>query len=202
MGNFPFRSQCDLVIWNVQHGSAAYLKTSSGKHVIFDLGTGTQAEPMSTFSPLKHLREHHNVSKLDFAVISHPHADHIGDVYELLGMAPSKVVYPNHLSERDILGDNKQSDKNLLQLYQCVMSRLIHNKYPAIFSSLLPNNVNYGDAKITWWNPRSCATSNLNNHSIVVLIECGNIKVLIPGDNEECAWNEMLSNSDFKKIVL
>ena len=201
MGNLSFRSRCDLIIWNVQHGSAAYLKTSSARHAVFDLGTGTHANPILTFSPLQHLQKYYNVSKLDLAVISHPHADHIGDVYELLRMAPSKVVYPSHLSEQDIMGGNKQGDQNLLRLYQCVISRLIQNRYPRFLQSLLPNNVDYDDAKITWWSPRSCAASNLNNHSIVVLIECGNIKVLIPGDNEECAWNELLSNSEFTKMA-
>ncbi|ODS37411.1 MAG: hypothetical protein A7316_09440 [Candidatus Altiarchaeales archaeon WOR_SM1_86-2] len=31
----------EIVFWDVQHGSATYIKTPNGKHIVQDLGTGS-----------------------------------------------------------------------------------------------------------------------------------------------------------------
>lgn len=41
----------ELIVWNVQHGSAVYINTPDGKHIAVDLGAG--GNNGSVFSPLQ-----------------------------------------------------------------------------------------------------------------------------------------------------
>ena len=50
--------------------------------IVVDLGTGSYSGN-STFSPLRHLRYSYGVTSLAGAVITHPHADHIADIFEM-----------------------------------------------------------------------------------------------------------------------
>ena len=106
-----------LVIWDVQHGSAAYIRTPSGKNVVIDLGVGSFVKPDdATFSPLRHLRQRYGVDRLDTLVITHPHTDHIEDIGHLslfpLGLGrtpgPAVLVAPRHLTEDQIRGGNPE----------------------------------------------------------------------------------------------
>jgi competence protein ComEC len=47
-----------VVIYDVQHGSAAYIQTPNGKHIMIDLGTGSLEDGEATFSPLLRLKNH------------------------------------------------------------------------------------------------------------------------------------------------
>ena len=48
-------SNLQIVVWDVQHGNAIYMKTPNGRHVMFDIGTGSYTNGYE-FSPLKHLK--------------------------------------------------------------------------------------------------------------------------------------------------
>ena len=93
----------DLVIWDVQHGSSAYLKTPNKKHIVIDLGTGDLSNDVVTFSPLLHLKNKYNVEQLDEVIITHPHTDHIDDIMNLDALSPKTLIRPKHLSKEDIL---------------------------------------------------------------------------------------------------
>ena len=45
---------------------------------------------------------------------------------------------------------------------------------------------------------KTCPHTNLNNHSVVTVIEYEDCKILLPGDNESPSWDELLGQSDFK----
>ena len=46
-----------IIVWDVQHGSAVYIKTPTAKHIVQDLGTGSYKGGTREFSPLLHLRD-------------------------------------------------------------------------------------------------------------------------------------------------
>ena len=86
-------------IWDVQHGSAAYVRTPEGRHMAIDLGvgdfTGNDAHRSGgdeSFSPLKFLRES-GVQQLDRVVITHPHTDHVDDIFEFDNLSPKTLLY-------------------------------------------------------------------------------------------------------------
>ncbi|MFC7098853.1 MBL fold metallo-hydrolase [Halobaculum marinum] len=64
----------DVRFWDVDHGSAAYLRVGS-KDVVLDCGANTQ------FSPLRWLNDsYYGLNTIDYLIISHPHQDHIADL--------------------------------------------------------------------------------------------------------------------------
>ena len=86
-------------MWNVDHGSAAYVSTRNDKRFIFDLGT------LGGFSILESLRKA-GISYADRVTITHPHMDHIDDILNLDDLAFTTLCTPRHLTENDIRGGN------------------------------------------------------------------------------------------------
>ena len=60
---------------------------------------------------------------------------------------------------------------------------------------------NNGGVTIKRFHPHQCPKSNLNNHSLVTIISYGSVKILSPGDNEACSWEELLKMPDFKQAI-
>jgi len=81
-----------------------------------DLGTGSYSTKHE-FSPLRHLRTQYGVKYLDYVIITHPHRDHIDDIFEFNEMTPRTLLRPNHLTQADIVGGNKPSDSAKVQKY-------------------------------------------------------------------------------------
>ncbi len=58
-----------------------------------------------------------------------------------------------------------------------------------------------GGVNFRYFLSNNCGISNINNHSIVVIIEYMGAKIIIPGDNEASSWNELLKIEDFKNAI-
>ena len=183
----------ELVIWDVQHGSSAYLKTPLGKNIVIDLGTGDYTSNKD-FSPLEYLKKENNINQLDLVIISHPHTDHIDDIFNFDSLSPKVLVRPKHLTEESII--NANSTKNLEKIHKYIE---INNRYCAPVEE--KNNpkkaVNNGGVNIETFIPKMCGITNINNHSVVTLIEYLGYKILIPGDNESPSWKELLDDKKF-----
>lgn len=54
---------------------------------------------------------------------------------------------------------------------------------------------------ITYYRPTGCGTSNLNNHSLVLIFSYAGSKVLVPGDNESPSWKELLKQPGFVSSI-
>src|SRR5712692_4316773 len=94
----------ECVIWDVQHGSASYIKTPNNRHIAVDLGDNGD-----DFSPLRTLRGR-GVLQLYAVVITHPHRDHMDDIFNFSLLAPQSLWTPRHLSEADIRKGNRAAD--------------------------------------------------------------------------------------------
>ena len=184
-----------LIVWNVQHGSAAYIQTPNGKHIVIDLGAG------DAFSPLKHLRQN-GIRNIDHVTITHPHMDHIEDILNLNFdvFAPTSLWAPLHLTENDIRSGNPQLSRE---------AEAKIRKYLEITGgdgSVDPQNdvtkpENNGNVSVKTFIPSQASTGNLNNHSVVTVLEYSGVKILIPGDNESASWEELLGQSSFRSAI-
>lgn len=83
-----------FVFWDVQHGSAAYICTPNAQRIVVDLGTGKVGDGNPDFSPLLHLRDSWDITQLDGVVITHPHRDHIGDIFNFSPLSPRTLERP------------------------------------------------------------------------------------------------------------
>lgn len=179
-----------LVFWDVDHGHAVYVKTPS-KHFMFDLGVGSYSTGRE-FSPLRHLKYVWGVNQLDGVIITHPHSDHLYDINNFELLAPTAFWRPRHLTEQEVKDGNSAADLQYVTKYNA-----LNSKYSGSLVSDPSVAANNGGVKMNFFSPRKCARSNLNNHSIVTVIEYGAVKILLPGDNEPPSWNELLADPQF-----
>ena len=188
-----------FITWNVQHGSAAYVRTPNDKHIVVDLGARTYDG--SSFNPLLYLKSHWGVSQLDSVIISHPHIDHIEDILNFDALDPRCLTRPKHLTEADLWAGNRNASEETKQIiwkYIEVTNRYTHPIFPQDDPMLPENN---GGASIKIFTPTDSPTSNLNNHSVVTVITYEGVKILSPGDNESTSWSELLNRSDFRDAI-
>lgn len=189
----------EFVFWDVQHGHACYIHTPNDRHLVIDLGTGSYSTKHE-FSPLLHLRNKYGVKQLDFVVITHPHRDHIDDIFNFALMAPKVFHRPKHLSTEDVRGGNKPGDFEKVDAYLEV-----NDLYNAAVTggSWEDTSVasHWGNVAMNFFVSSNCNRSNLNNHSVVSVFEYLGFKVVIPGDNEKASWIELLGNSEFRSAT-
>ena len=184
-----------LRVWDVQHGSAAHIRTPNGRHLVIDCGRGDAG------SPLYSLMRDIGSDRLDMAIITHPHVDHISDISNLSLLNPRVLLRPGHLTQRDILQNNgaiSAHAKSIIEKYLELDSRYSSPVDPG--TAPTDPLVNWG-AHVATFVPRAASASNLNNHSVVTVIEYEGSKILIPGDNESPSWDELLGRPEFRAEI-
>lgn len=189
-------THCEVVFWDVQHGHMTYIKTPNNRHIVVDLGTGDYSKGKEAFSPLLHLRDKYGVRQLDYVIITHPHLDHIDDILNFDSLNPKVLNRPKHLSNDEVMQGVRDKDRPKFRKY-CEIS----DRYNMTIASASINNTtnpdNWGGVKINSFAPRYCNHDNFNNHSIITTIEYAGTKIVIPGDNEKCSFDELMEKEDF-----
>lgn len=193
------RSQVELVFWDVQHGHATYIKTPNNRHIVIDLGIGDYSGRDTAFSPLRHLRYNYGVQQLDYVVITHPHLDHIDDILNFDLLSPKVLNRPKQITNQEVMEGVRDQDRAKFQKY-CQINDSYNQ--PIGGGTNDPDNPdNFGGMKIQTFTPSTCSHNNFNNHSIVTVIEYAEIKIVIPGDNEACSFDELLQRETFKTAI-
>lgn len=188
----------EFIFWDVQHGHATYIKSPNNRHIVVDLGTGSYGLE-GGFSPLMHLKNNYGVEQLDYVIITHPHKDHIDDIFSFDSLSPKVLQRPKHLADAEVLEGVREKDMPQNLKYLEISKR--YNSSVSGGSNDPAEPENYGGLKIKTFVPSSCGRGNLNNHSVVSVFEYAGLKVVIPGDNESCSWDELLKLSAFKSMV-
>lgn len=193
-------NECELIFWDVQHGHAAYLRTPNDRHVVVDLGTGNYSGSDGGFSPLKHLKDNLGVDQLDFVIITHPHLDHIDDILNFDYLSPKVLKRSKHIPNEHVLDGVRESDKEKFEAY-CQ----INNRYSLPINSdsynCTTNPQNWGGVSIETFTPTTCDLSNYNNQSTIVVFRYEGLKVVVPGDNEQASFDELMLKPEFKNAV-
>ena len=188
-----------FITWDVEHGSAAYIRTPNSKHIAIDLGARRQGDP--SFKPLGHLWHQWGIRELDIVVITHPHLDHIEDMLNFDPFSPKLLIRPNHLTENEVWGENRNAapeTKSIIQKYIEVDKRYSQHSNPAT-SPAQPNN--NGGVGFDFFYPTKCPRANVNNHSVVTVMTYAGVKFLLPGDNEPPSWEELLKMPNFVQAI-
>ena len=178
----------EFTVWDVSHGSATYIKTPNNRHFVVDLG-----DDGDSFSPLNALYSR-GLRTLDAVIITHPHRDHLDDIFNFSLLSPQTFWRPRHLHESEIRNGNRASDIAIIDEYLAVDKRYMSALTP---TTDITAPLAFGGAEFHIFAPRFCDRSNLNNHSLVVVASYAGLKMLIPGDNESPSWNELLADPTF-----
>ena len=190
----------DVVFWDVQHGSASYIRSPNNRHIVIDLGTGSHRDSNVEFSPLLHLKNSWGVNQLDYVVVTHPHLDHIDDILSFDALSPKVFGRPKHLTRDEVMANARDQDRPKYEKYF-----EINDRYNLPLGAGDPNDPdnpdNYGGMVIESFSPKTCSTSNINNHSLVRVISYAGIKVVFTGDNESCSFDELMAITRFQNSV-
>ena len=188
-----------FITWDVEHGSAAYIRTPNGRHIAVDLGARRAAD--AGFSPLKHLRKNWGVQQLDLVIITHPHLDHIEDIPNLRAFSPKVLVRPKHLTDNEIWGTNRMASPEARRIIQEYININREYNQPASPLTQPSSPGNLGGVLLKFFVPKQPPTDNVNNHSVVTVMTYAGVKFLLPGDNEPPSWSELLKDKDFVKAI-
>ena len=188
-----------FITWDVEHGSAAYIRTPNGSHIVIDLGARRSAD--INFSPLLYLQRQWGVAELDLVIITHPHLDHIEDILHFDSLSPRALIIPSHLTEEEIWEGNENASPEIKEIfgkYIDVSQRYSQSVNSAENPTLESNN---GDVSFRFFRPTQSSTQNFNNHSVVTVMTYAGVKFLLPGDNESTSWQELLSDPNFIQAI-
>jgi len=186
-----------IKIWDVEHGLAVYIKTPNGRNIVYDLGKGSYKDG-SEFSPLNHIKNYYGVDKIDYLFISHPHKDHIEDIVNL-DIIPDVVVRPKWLDSEIDFSKISNNDKKIFEKY--LKFNITHDTDVEYSEDIIENHSYWGGVKFSYFFTDTCPKTNLNNHSIILIIEYEKTKIILTGDNEKCSFNELLKDKEFKKVI-
>ena len=116
-------------------------------------------------------------------------------------MAPTTLWTPRHLTENDIRSGNpkpSQETETKIRKYLEITGRYTGSLTPQDDVARPENN---GGVSVKTFIPSQASTGNLNNHSVVTVLEYSGVKILIPGDNEPPSWDELLNRRDFVTAI-
>lgn len=170
---------------DVGQGDAELIMTSDGKTVLIDSGT-----PESRTVLTGYLKEQ-GVKKIDYFVLTHPHADHIGGAAAVLDAF-------------DVVNVIMTDAPTTTSTYKKVLQKIDEKDCGVIFAEA-GKEYSLGEAKITILGPVSDYSDDLNNTSIVLRLTYGRTAFMFTGDAEKKAEQDMLTKfpaSYFRADVL
>jgi len=160
---------------DVGQGDGILIRTGDGDIVI-------DAGPSSTEDEFVNYLKEQGVDSIEYFVLTHPHADHIGGADAVLEEFDVKRVL---LPKTDCT----------TSMYMKVLG-LIEEEECAVIESKVFETYTLGDFKMTVLAPNGIDYSGYNDYSVVLRAELGNTSVLLTGDAEKVSENEMMDKID------
>lgn len=191
------------VIWKVEHGSAAFVRTPNNKTVMFDAGSSEK------FSPASYLAMKHSLNatdkKLDKIIISHADRDHITDLPQVVKLLNPRILSRNRSVPSDVLYPDGAADlQEPLVTYKRMNDH--YNTEIAESDKELPIE-NWGGCLIKGFccSPSqltNCAQDKIkNNASLLSYVGFNDFEIVFPGDLEPLGWEALINNTEIKNYV-
>jgi len=167
---------------DVGQGDSILIK-QNGHNMLIDAGDNKYGQTV-----VNYLKEN-GVKKLDYVIGTHPHADHIGGLDDVIyAFDVEKVFLPNIT----------HTTKTFEDLLIAIQSKNLNITVPEVGGVY-----ELGDASFKILAPANSYYDNLNNFSIVIRLEYGNNSFLFTADAEDVLEVEMLNSGyNLKSDVL
>ncbi len=177
-----------MKVWNVELGLAVHIKAPNGKYVVIDLGSTQNVSPIASLM----------LKKVGYMVITHPHHDHFSDICNIGWAEPDVLWRVKAYSREELLSGARDQEKNDFIAY-CDFCDRYNEAVPEEDRPLSGNP--FDGMKVRVFSTDSCDKGNKNNFSAIVVIELGNAKIVVCGDNEKASLTELMQRQDFKDAV-
>ena len=169
----PMRTANSVVVHfiDVGQGDATLIQTRGGS-VLID-GGDRQAGPVV----VSYLRNE-GISKISYVVATHPHADHIGGLIDVLGEFEVGTIIMPRVAHTTIT-------------FERFIDAIEENNIP-VREPVVGSTINMGGATFTIVAPNSSWYANLNDYSVSMLLLYGETRFLFTGDAERESEMEMV----------
>ena len=162
---------------DVGQGDCILAQFSNGETLLVDAGDASQGSKV-----VRYLRNQ-GVRRIDHLIATHPHADHIGGMPEVIDSFDIGRVYMPRTTH-----SSSTYERLLLALKKKNLSITEARAGRSVTSA--------GNMDVCFMAPRSTRYENLNDHSAVTRIEYGDHVFLLTGDAEAQSEREMLVSSE------
>ena len=171
---------------DVGQADAACIVLNSGETVLIDAGSNASEDKL-----LSYLSKY-GIHRIDYAVFSHPHEDHIGG---------ADAIFDSCMVENVILPDAVSTGST----YDILLEKIAAEDC-TVNKARVGDTYTLGDASFSILGPAGeIDSSNFNNASILLRFVCGNTSFLFTGDAEytaESAALQILDTSAFSSTVI
>ncbi|MEG1431983.1 ComEC/Rec2 family competence protein [Eubacterium sp.] len=169
----PATGEVRVTVLDVGQGDAICIQAGDGSTMLIDTGdTATKAQLVTDLKAL-------GVTQLDYLVLTHAHADHIGGAQAVIEAFPIKKV---------LISPQAATSKVYTNTLKALQAKNIPTKRPAVGEAFT-----LGDAQFTSLGPAQDQYSDINNSSIVLRMTHGDKAFLFTGDMEALEEREILA---------
>jgi len=158
---------------DVGQGDSTFIEFPDGKSALIDAGESEAAKTVVSYI------EDRGYETVDYLICTHPHADHIGGMRDVVERFSVGAVYMPRVSH---------TSKTYENLLTAIKSKKLSIKTARAGVEILPAE----DVRMEFIAPRSDFYEELNDYSAVLRLTCGTTAFLFTGDAEALAEDEML----------
>ena len=170
----PITDEIEIHFIDVGQGDGALIKTPAG-NVIIDSGPKSQSDAF-----IQYLKDQ-GVERIEYAIFTHPHEDHMGsaqfvlDEFEIGQVVMNDRVTTSQYFER-ALDTIERNDIDVI----CAKAGDVYQLGDLKMMVVAPNSEKYG-------------TNDANNSSIIIYLEYGDTSVIFTGDAEKESEYEVVN---------
>ena len=182
----PAKGNLRVHFLDIGQGDSTLVQLPNNQVALIDGGKQTDGEFLVDY--IKKL----NISKIDYLIATHPHADHIGGLPEVVkNFEIGKIYMPNKTANTKVF-------EKLLEEIKKKNLKITRARNDMVI-------LNEGDLKLSVLAPISEEYENINDYSIVNKLEYKDISLIFTGDAEKTSETEMLNlgldlSSDILKV--
>ena len=170
--NFDISGEFAVHFIDIGQGDSILIQNSDNEFMLIDAGENSQYSKLSSYL------EQHGVREFKYVIFTHPHADHIGAAHRIVREYNiDKLIMPS-------VYHDTVTFRNLMDA--------LDEKGMGITRAEAGDNYKFGDAEFLILAPFSEEYNNLNNYSVVILMNHGNNRFLFTGDMERESENEVI----------
>lgn len=162
---------------DVGQADSIYIKLPNGKNMLIDAGENEDGQTVVDYI------ENLGVTKIDYLVGTHPHADHIGGLDDVINSFDIGTVY---------MPDAYSNTKT----FESVLDAIENNNVKAIRAKSGVYICNEGDLSVKIISPLNSRYDETNDYSAVIRIVYGKKSFLFTGDAEKGVERDLVSSDE------